>query len=122
MDRIGNLEEIIRSLKETKKKDTEIIDTLSKNYETQKNENFTLLVENKKLKNQISDMMDQNQTITKWFLDRREQANNFIETFKAYERTFEVINQVEIDLEKSKLNKLILTWQLSIHLKPKMLN
>src|SRR5688572_9920620 len=100
LDRIGNLEETLKSLREAKKKDNETIENLNKSVDELKNENFTLLIDNKKLRNELEDLENKDDGIGKWFSDRREKANKFVNTVMGYENSFQVIDQVHLDLEK----------------------
>lgn len=95
------MEETIRSLKEAKKKDNEIIESTNRLVEDLKSENFNLLIENKKLKNEIEDLNNKDEVSNKWFADRKEKSAKFIKTLLDYEQSFNILNQVQLDLEKA---------------------
>jgi len=68
-----------------------------------KTENFQLLMENKKLKNEIEDISNKFSSMDKCFLERRQRTDEFINTLTGYQNSFQVINQVHLDLEDSSL-------------------
>ena len=41
-------------------------------------------------------------SLNKWALDRKEKTDDFLNTLTGYESSFKIINQVHLDLEKSK--------------------
>lgn len=89
----------MKTLKEAKKKDSESIDQLTKSFQELQNENFNLLVENKKLKNQITDMSNQNESLNRWFMERKEKSNQFINEIATHNTTIQHLSQTQNDID-----------------------
>lgn len=104
MERVANLEDIIKNLREGKKQDLEALQELKNKNEELKTENFELLVQNKKLNNELGESNDKFSKMDKCLVERRQKTDEFINTLSKYENSFQVINQVNLDLETSKIN------------------
>jgi len=99
VDRIGALEDIIKNLREAKKQDSEALEELTQKNEDLKAENFQILLENKKLKNEMEDFTTKFSSLDKSFIERKQKTEEFINSLIGYKQSFEIINQVQLDLD-----------------------
>jgi len=99
VDRIGTLEDIIKSLKEAKKQDNQALEELTQKNDELKTENFEIMMENKKLKNEMEGFTTKFSSLDRCFLERKQKTEDFINTLIEYKQSFEVINQVQLDLD-----------------------
>lgn len=99
VERVANLEDIIKNLREGKKQDMEALQELKNKNEELRTENFELLVQKKKLSNELGEANDKFSKMDKCLVERRQKTDEFINTLSRYESSFQVINQVNLDLE-----------------------
>jgi len=106
VDRIGALEDIIKNLREAKKQDNEALEELAQKNEDLKAENFQVLLENKKLKNEMEDFTTKFSSLDKSFIERKQKTEEFINSLIEYKQSFEIINQVQLDLDNGLIQSL----------------
>ena len=103
VEKVDTFEDTIRNLKEGRKQDNNLLEEMKQKNEDLKTENFQLLIENKKLKNEMEDFTRKFSSMDKCYLERRQKTDEFINTLVGYQNSFQVINQVHLDLENSRI-------------------